>query len=32
MHANSDNVKFTLYGDENDVIDKLFKSIFSIYQ
>ena len=32
MHANSDNVKFTLYGDGNDVIDKLFKSIFSIYQ
>ena len=32
MHANSDNVKFRPYGDGNDVIDKLFKSLFSIYQ
>ena len=32
MHANSDNVKVTPYGDGNDVIDKLFKSLFSIYQ
>ena len=32
MHSNSDNVKFTPSRDENDVIDKLFKSLCPIYQ
>ena len=32
MHSNSDNVKFTPSRDENDVIDKLFKSLCTIYQ
>ena len=32
MHSNSGNVKFTPYSDENDVIDKLFRSLCTIYQ
>ena len=32
MHSNSGNVKFTPSRDENDVIDKLFKSLCTIYQ
>ena len=32
MHANSGNVKFTPYGDGNDVVDRLFKELCSIYQ
>ena len=32
MPSSSDNIKFTSYSDANDVIDKLFKSLRSIYQ
>ena len=32
MPSSSDNIKFTSYSDANDVMDKLFKSIRSIYQ
>ena len=32
MPSSSDNIKFTSYSDVNDVIDKLFKSLRSIYQ
>ena len=32
MPSSSDNIKFTSYRDANDVIDKLFKSLRSIYQ
>ena len=28
MHSNSGNIKFTPYSDANDVIDKLFKSLY----
>ena len=32
MYSNSGNVKFTPYSNENDVIDKLFKSLCTIDQ
>ena len=32
MHSDSGNIKFTPESDANDVIDKLFKSLCSIYQ
>ena len=32
FHSNSGNIKFTPCSDANDVIDKLFNSIYSIYQ
>ena len=32
MHSNSGNIKFKPYSDENDVIEKLFKSLRSSYQ
>ena len=32
MHSNSGNIKLTPDNDANDVIDKLFKSVRSIYQ
>ena len=32
IHSNSANIKSTPYSDANDIIDKLFKSIHSIYQ
>ena len=32
MDSNSGNIKFTPYGDANDVIEKLFKSLRSGYQ
>ena len=32
MHSRSDNIKCTAYSDANDVIDKLFKSLRSMYQ
>ena len=32
MHSNSGNIKLTPHNDANDVIDKLFKSLRSIYQ
>ena len=32
MHSSSGNIKFTPYGDANDVIDKLFESLRSKYQ
>ena len=32
MHSNSGNIKLTSDNDANDVIDKLFKSLRSIYQ
>ena len=31
MHSNSGNIQFVPYSDANDVIDKLFKSLCSIY-
>ena len=31
MHLNSGNIQFIPYSDANDVIDKLFKSLCSIY-
>ena len=32
MPSSSDNIKFTSYSDANDVMDKLFKPLRSIYQ
>ena len=32
MRSNSGNIKFIPYSDTNDVIDKLFKSLRSLYQ
>ena len=32
MPSSSDNIKFTSYSDASDVMDKLFKSLRSIYQ
>ena len=31
MHWSSGNIRFTSYGDANDVIDKLFKSLHLKY-
>ena len=32
MHLSSGNIKFTPYGDANDVVDELFESLRSKYQ
>ena len=32
MHSNSSNIKFATYSDANDLIDKLFKPLCSIYK
>ena len=32
MHSNSGSIRFASYSDANDVIDKLFESLCSIYQ
>ena len=32
FHSNSGNIKFAPYSNANDIIDKLFNSIYSIYQ
>ena len=32
MHSKSDNKEFMSYGNANDVVDKLFKSLLSRYQ
>ena len=32
MYSSSDNIKFTSYNDENEIVNELFESLFSRYQ